>query len=258
MVFYILAFIFGAAIGSFLNVVILRLKISADGKASINLWGRSKCPNCRKVLTPLELIPILSFLFLGGRCSHCRQPISWQYPAVEILAGILTILPLIFLGLASIYAYLIIPILYLFIIIFFYDLKKLIIPDVILIILFCLTLIFDIIKLLQHETTFFDLLLGVLIGGGLFLALVYFSKEKWMGWGDVKLGFVLGLLLGYPYIIVSHMMAFILGAIVSLALIYFKGKTLKSEICFGPFLVLAATITLFWGSQIINWYLSGF
>lgn len=255
---YILTFIFGAIIGSFLNVVNYRLKIAKNGKASVNLGGRSKCPHCKKELTFFELIPILSFVFLGAKCKNCQRPISWQYPLVETISGILTLLPLYFLGYSNIYAYLIILILYLFIVIFFYDLKELIIPDIILYPLFFLILIFDIIKLARNDVTLFNLVLGALIGGGLFFILVFFSHEKWMGWGDVKLGFLLGLLLAYPYIIVSHVMAFIIGAVISLILIGFRGKTLKSEVPFAPFLVLAATITLFWGQMIINWYFRGF
>ncbi|MCX6811818.1 MAG: prepilin peptidase [Candidatus Berkelbacteria bacterium] len=258
IIIYILAFIFGAIIGSFSNVVIYRLKIAKNGKANINLSGRSKCPHCKKELTIFELIPILSFVFLSARCAKCKKPISWQYPLVEIISGILTVIPLYFLGFSNIYAYLVILILYLFIVIFFYDLKNFIVPDVALYPLFFLILVFDIIKLAKHDVILLNLFIGTLIGGGLFLILVYFSREKWMGWGDVKLGFLLGLLLAYPYIIVSHVMAFIIGAVISLILIGFRGKTLKSEVPFAPFLVLAATITLFWGQMIINWYFRGF
>ena len=254
----IIAFIFGAIIGSFLNVVILRLKIQEDGRFKLDLSGRSKCPSCQKKLTWIELIPILSFIFLSGRCLKCQKPISYQYPLVELASGLLTAFSVYFLGWQNIYTYLLILILYLFIIIFVYDLKYFIIPDVILIPLFFLILIFDIIKIAQHQTNLANLGLGLLIGGGLFLALVYFSHQKWMGWGDVKLGFLLGLLMSYPYIIVSHFLAFVIGALVSLVLIAFKGLKLKSEIAFGPFLILAATITIFFGQVIINWYLKGF
>lgn len=239
-------------------MVIFRLKIAKNGKASIDLSGKSKCPYCKKELEFLELIPIFSYIFLGGRCKGCQKKISWQYPVVEVVSGILTLLPLYFLGLENIYGYLIIPIFYLFIIIFFYDLKNFIIPDIILLILFFFVLIFDIIKLERDEVTLLNLFYGILIGGALFAILVYFSREKWMGWGDAKLGMLLGLLLAYPYIIVSHVLAFIIGATVSLILIGLGRYKLKSEVPFAPFLVVAATITLFLGQQIINWYLGGF
>ncbi|MBU2595493.1 prepilin peptidase [Patescibacteria group bacterium] len=257
-IIYIIAFIFGIIIGSFLNVVIFRLKIKKNSQAKLDLRGRSKCPECQKELSAFELIPIISYIILQGRCSGCQKNISWQYPLVELIAGLLTFLPLYFLGFNNVYAYLIIPIFYLFIIIFFYDLKNFIIPDVILASLFCLILIFDIIKLIRHDILPLNLLYGVLIGGGFFLVLVCSSREKWMGWGDVKLGFLLGLLLSYPHIIVSHLLAFVSGALVSLILIGFKGKNLKSEIPFAPFLILGAAISLFWGQEIINWYLKGF
>lgn len=255
---YIVAFVFGSIIGSFLNVVILRLKVKKSGKAKIDLSGRSKCPHCQKELTALELIPILSYFVLNGRCRGCKKPISWQYPLVEFLSAILTVIPLFLLGFENIYVYLIIPILYLFIVIFFYDLKNFIIPDVLLALLFFLILIFDIIKLGRSEISIVNLFWGVIIGGGLFLLLVIFSREKWMGWGDVKLGFLLGLLLGYPYIIVSHLLSFISGALVSLVLIILYGRKLKSEIPFAPFLILGTMIAILWGEKIINWYLGGF
>lgn len=258
IIIYILAFIFGSIIGSFLNVVIFRLKINKNGKPKIDLGGRSKCPHCKKELEVFELIPIFSYIFLQGKCSACKKTISWQYPVVELLAAILTAAPLYFWGAANILSYFLIIILYLFIIIFFYDLKNLIIPDVVLMPLFFLIIIFDIIKIARYNLSLENILYGLLIGGGLFLLLVYFSKEKWMGWGDVKLGFLLGLLLCYPLIIVSHIVGFVIGAFVSLILIGFKAKKLKSEIPFAPFLILGAIITLFWGQEIINWYLKGF
>lgn len=255
---YIVAFVFGSIIGSFLNVVIFRLKINKNGKAKINLGGRSKCPHCKKELEVFELIPIFSYIFLAGKCSACKKTISWQYPVVEFLTAILTFAPLYFWGAANILTYLLILIFYFFIIIFFYDLKNTIIPDVILAPLFFLIIIFDIIKLVRYNLPLANIFYGLLIGGGLFLVLVYFSREKWMGWGDVKLGFLLGILLCYPLIIVSHVLAFVIGALVSLILIGFKEKKLKSEIPFAPFLILGAVIALFWGEKIIAWYLKGF
>ncbi|TSC91489.1 MAG: leader peptidase (prepilin peptidase) / N-methyltransferase [Candidatus Berkelbacteria bacterium Licking1014_96] len=258
IIIYIVAFIFGAIIGSFLNVVIFRLKINKDDKAKINLRGRSKCPHCQKTLDAFELIPILSYFVLGGKCRGCKKPISYQYPLVEFISALLTVLPIYLWGFSHIYIYLIIPIFYLFIIIFFYDLKNFIIPDVLLVLLFLIILIFDIIKLGRSEISLVNLFWGVIIGGGLFLLLVIFSREKWMGWGDVKLGFLLGLLLGYPYIVVSLFLSFISGALVSIILIFAYGRKLKSQIPFAPFLILGAMIAIFWGEKIINWYLGGF
>lgn len=255
IIIYIVAFVFGSIIGSFLNVVIFRLKINKSGRAKIDLSGRSKCPHCKKELTASELIPILSYFILGGQCRGCKKPISYQYPLVEFITALLTLLPIYLWGLTNIYVYLVIPIFYLFITIFFYDLKNFIIPDVLLVLLFLIILIFDIIKLGRSEISLVNLFWGVIIGGGLFLFLVVLSREKWMGWGDVKLGFLLGLLLGYPFIIVSHLLSFISGAIVSLIMIMACGRKLKSEIPFAPFLIIGAVVAIFWGEKIINWYL---
>lgn len=240
-----------------MNVVIYRLKINKIGKTSINLLGRSKCPHCKKTLKTAELIPILSFFVLGGKCSKCKKRISWQYPLVETISGLLTAITLYFFGFNNPYSYILILIFFLLVVIFFYDLKNFIVPDVILYILFFLIVILDIIKLVRHDISPLNLIIGVIIGGGFFLILVYFSKEKWMGWGDVKLGFILGLLLAYPYIIVSHVLAFIIGAVVSLFLIGFKGLKLKSEIPFAPFLITGALIAIYFGDKILAWYLRG-
>lgn len=259
IILFIIAFIFGALVGSFLNVAILRLKINQkSGRTTINLKGRSKCPKCKKELNIFELVPILSFLFLRGRCSRCKKNISWQYPLVETASGILTALTFCYLGFDNPNSYLILPILYCLIIIFVYDLRNFIVPDAVLAIMFCLVLIFDIIKITQQQVVIIDFLWGLVIGGGIFLVLVYFSKERWMGWGDVKFGFVLGLMLPYPFIILCLVAAFIIGAVVAILLIILKKAKMKGEIPFAPFLVVAAVITLFWGREIISWYLRGF
>ena len=103
--------------------------------------------------------------------------------------------------------------------------------------------------------SFINSIIGALIGGGILLALVLISKEKWMGSGDIKLGVILGLMTGYPRSIFAIFAAFVLGSIVGLIYIYFTKKTLKSALPFAPFLVLAAFIALIWGQKIVDWYL---
>lgn len=254
----IIAFILGAVIGSFLNVVIFRLKISSkNGSASLDISGRSKCPYCGKELTFFELIPLVSYLALSGRCSKCRKTISPQYPVVELLSGFILSGLVFYFGFANIYTYLIALILLLLLVIAFYDLENMIIPDVVLYPLYALIIVYDIIRIVKGDTGILDLGLGLVLGGGLFLVLVLVSKEKWMGWGDVKLGFALGLFLGIAKTLVALMSAFIAGALVSLVLIWLKDKELKDEIPFGPFLVLGAIVAVFIGTKIIEWYLSG-
>ncbi|MBA7596522.1 Type 4 prepilin-like proteins leader peptide-processing enzyme [subsurface metagenome] len=99
-------------------------------------------------------------------------------------------------------------------------------------------------------------LLGAALAAGFFLAIVLASRGRWMGVGDIKLGFLMGLMLGFPNILVSLFLAFMMGATIGIGLIIFGKKTLKSEVPFGPFLVGGTFIALFWGEQLINWYLS--
>jgi leader peptidase (prepilin peptidase)/N-methyltransferase len=258
--------IFGLIVGSFLSVVISRLE-TGEGL----LLGRSKCPKCKKKIKSYDLVPLLSFMVLKGKCRHCDKRISAFYPLIEILTGAL--FALLYYRFAeafsgvNIYLFFILHLLILvsLIVTFFYDWFYYIIPDKILIPVGVITLIASAINVLltkQFQLDFFiykpeilSLVLGLIIGGGFFLFLVLISREKWMGWGDVKLGAFLGAILGYPSILVALFFAFILGSIVSLVLISLKKKKMKDIIPFGPFLVLGGLIALFAGKWIVNWYL---
>jgi len=239
-------FIFGLAVGSFLNCVIYRL----EQKKSF-LKGRSYCPSCKHVLAWNDLIPIISFFILRGKCRYCGKKISWQYPAVEIATALLFLL--IFNFQFSIF-----NICFLFfvscflIIIFVYDLKHYIIPDSVIypaiIITFLYNLILNPSFLVQNS-----ILAG--IGASLFFLLIYLiSRGKWLGFGDVKLALFMGLFLGFPAIISALFFSFLIGAIIGIILILLKRKGLKSEVPFGPFLIIGTYIALFWGERIINWY----
>jgi len=243
---YLFIFLFGLSVGSFLNCVIYRLEIGSSF-----LKGRSFCPYCKHTLSWQDLIPVLSFVFLQGLCRYCRQKISLQYPLVELATG--TIFLLIFLTNSNIYAYAFLLLMASFlIVIFVYDLKHYIIPD---------SMVFSAIAAaLLYQLLFFwpDLYLPFLsaIGAsGFFLAIVLFSRGKWMGLGDVKLAFFMGLLLSWPHIIVALFLSFLIGAIIGLGLISASRKTIKSEIPFGPFLILGTAIAFFWGDMIVEWYL---
>ena len=245
LIFYFFIFIFGLIVGSFLNVVIVRLKT----KQSI-LKKPSHCVFCKKKLTWLELIPIFSFIIQEGKCGHCGKQISFQYPLVELFTGLIFLLIFIYSaqGGQAIFIYLISCFL---IVLFVYDLKHYLVPDKIIypaiIIAFLYRLFGD-----------FNYFLAALVGGGFFLIIVLISKGKWMGLGDAKIGFLMGLLLGLNYLFVALFLAFFVGAIVSIILLILKKKTLKSEIPFAPFLIGATFITLFWGEILINWYLNLF
>ena len=242
----ILIFIFGLVVGSFLNCLIYRLEVGEGF-----LKGRSFCPYCRHILSWQDLIPLLSFLILRGKCRYCQKSISWQYPLVEIATGLLFLS--IFNFQFSIFNLIIACFL---IIIFVYDLKHYIIPDKIIYPAIVIVLIYNFLRsdLLGRS----DLLLSAFGAATFFLAIVLVSRGKWMGIGDIKLAFLMGLFLGFPNILVALFLAFSIGAIIGLGLIVSGKKTLKSEVPFGPFLVTGTFIALFFGGQIIHWYLNLF
>ncbi|MDD5731986.1 MAG: prepilin peptidase [Patescibacteria group bacterium] len=268
MLYYylILFFIFGLIVGSFLSVVVSRLETGES-----ILGGRSQCPKCKKKIRSYDLVPLLSFVVLKGRCRYCEKKISLFYPLIELATGILFALLLyrfsdIFTG-ANLYLFfgLHLIILASLVAIFFYDCFYYIIPDKVLVPAGLTTLVLAIINVLlakRFQLDFFiyqpeiwNLVLGIIIGGGFFLLLVLISKERWMGWGDVKLGVFLGLFLGYPSILVALFFAFILGSIYSVVLLLSKKKKMKDAVPFGPFLVLGGLIALFAGKFIVSWYL---
>ena len=269
--FYICVFIFGLIVGSFLNCVIYRLQ--TDEK--VGGMSRSHCVKCGHILRWYDLIPVLSFLMLRGKCRYCKKPISIQYPLVEIATGLLFVLifwhwhfglwifsdfGFLISGLIHYFYYLIISCF--LIVIFVYDLKHYIILDKVIYPAIILTLIYQIIFNFQFSIFNFQLnnflytLFAAVLAAGFFAMLVFGSRGKWMGVGDIKLGFLMGLILGYPQILTGLFLAFLFGAIIGTGLIILKKKTLKSEVPFGPFLVTGTFVAMFWGQQILNWYLN--
>ncbi|MFH1180805.1 MAG: prepilin peptidase [bacterium] len=253
MAAYFTFFIFGLIVGSFLNCAIYRLE-----KGESCLHGRSYCPLCRHQLSWLDLIPLLSFLFLKGKCRYCQKKISWQYPLVEMATGLLFVLNVRisdFLSSFNVWEIGYLDIIACFlIIIFVYDLKYYIIPDKVIYPAIGIALIFDLLRSdFQWKS---DFLISAVGAAAFFLAIVLISRGKWMGAGDIKLAFLMGLFLGWPSIAVALFLAFLSGAIIGVGLVFAKKKELKSEIPFGPFLVGGAFIALFCGQNIINWYLN--
>jgi prepilin signal peptidase PulO-like enzyme (type II secretory pathway) len=254
----IFIFIFGLLVGSFLNCIIFRLR-----KKQGFLKGRSYCPHCKHSLAWYDLIPVLSFIILRRRCRYCQKPISYQYPLIEFVTGVLFVL--IFWNLALdiwhldflILFYLIFITSFL-IIIFVYDLKYFIIPDKILYPAIIISLACRLYEALifNDKLSIINYLIAAL-GAPLFFLLIYLvSKGKWLGFGDVKLGILLGLILGWPKILLALFLSFLIGGIMGIGLIIFLKKKLKSEVPFAPFLITGTFIALFWGEYIINWYLS--
>jgi len=266
---YSFIFIFGLIIASFLNSIIYRLSINQDF-----LFGRSYCPNCKHNLSWPDLIPLISFLVLKGKCRYCKKPISIQYILVEFVTAVLFVI-LIRQNIGLIYDFTLLRFLNLcfmlyvacsMIVIFVYDLKHYIIPDKVIfpaiIVAFFYqlfniwnsfgvwTLDFDILKLLLSP------ILAAIVSSLFFLSIVLGSRGKWMGMGDVKLAFLMGLFLGSPKILIALFLAFFIGAIIGVILIISGKKTFKSEVPFAPFLIMGTFLALFFEHEIINFYLS--
>lgn len=249
----IIFFIFGLIIGSFLNVVIIRLNTQKS------FGGRSGCMSCQNKLTWYELIPIFSFLGLGGRCRNCKTKISFQYPLVELITGL--IFALLFLKFQDIfffntltfiftYAYYV-TVFSLLVVIAVYDLKHKIIPDILSLVLVFLAFLglffFTNYGFSPHIPTLLGFLAGPIIAAPFaFLWLV--SSGKWMGLGDAKLAISLGWLLGLSLGFSGVVFAFWIGSIVGLSLVIFSKKHgMKSEIPFAPYLVFGTLLVFLFG-----------
>ena len=263
----IFIFLFGLIIGSFLNCVIYRLAPHHFySKSGGGLGGRSYCPHCKHFLDWKDLIPLLSFFILKGKCRYCHQKISFQYPLVELFTALLFVLIFNLHFISNLSQ--LITTLYLFtissllMIIFVYDLKYYIIPDKIVYPAILITGIWYLISIIFFHFYTKGYLINTLYSAFLaalfFLLIVYFSQGKWMGVGDIKLAFFMGLFLGFPNILVALFSAFFFGAIIGLGLIFLGKKTMKSELPFAPFLITGTFLALFSGQQIINWYLNFF
>lgn len=230
-------FLFGLSIGSFLLVLADRIPRN-EGFTT----GGSYCEYCHHGLSSLDLIPVISFLFLRGKCRYCKKKISWYYPGSELLTGSLFVITYVTIGTTSFPTLLFsIFIVSCLIVIFFADLQSGIIPDKIVYPAIVVIALFQLIT----QFLLFPLYMYSAIGaGGFFLLLFLLTKGKGMGFGDVKFAVLMGLVLGFPGIVYSLYIAFLTGATLSLILILWKQKTLKSTIPFGPFLVFATLIVL--------------
>lgn len=236
-------FILGASIGSFLNVLIDRLPNSQS------IAGRSHCDFCKKKLTWLDLVPILSFIFLKGKSRCCNRKLSFQYPLVEVITGIVFVL--IFNQEAQLNSVILWGIVSSLIVIFFSDLKYHLISDYILLALLGFSFFyhfFNNITIQQYSNYFIS---GLLVAFPIFL-IYHISHERAMGLGDVYLTAIMGFLLGWKAGFIALYIAFVTGAIIGLMLIMFHKKKIKGKIPFGPFLVIGTIIMLFWGNRIFD------
>lgn len=244
----IFIFIIGASIGSFLNVLIDRLP-KDEG-----IIGRSHCDFCGRKIAWYDLMPVFSFFILKGKTRCCHKKLSWQYPIVEVITGVIFIIvikdgPYIESLTRSV---LILSILSCLIVIFVSDFKYHLISDYILLALFVFSVLYHLainFNLFQLISIYF--LSGLIVALPIFL--IYFlSRERAMGLGDVFLAANMGFLLGWEAGFMALYIAFITGAIFGLIIILLKHKKLKSKIAFGPFLVIGTVVMLFWGERILE------
>lgn len=247
-------FVLGLIFGSFLNAVIFRLKAEESF-----ITGRSKCPECKHVLGTKDLWPILSWLTLRGKCRYCRKPISVQYPLVELATGLIflviylnavTDVSTYFLNNLQLGAWLIYSLF--LILIFVYDYKYYLILDKVVWPAAIIALVLN----LFIGYSWWQMLLAGIVGGGFFLLQFLVSQGKWIGGGDIRLGFLMGIMLSWPNILAALMIAYFVGSIVGLGLIAVGRKKLSSQIPFGTFLSLATLVTMLYGNILVNWYLN--
>ncbi len=242
--------LFGAIVGSFLNVCIIRLP-----KEESIITPGSHCPHCNKPIAFYDNIPILSYFLLRGKCRHCGKPISLQYPLVEGITALSSFLLFMKYGPSLTYL-LYFAFFSALIVITGIDLYHQIIPDVISIPGIGVGLLS---ALLFLPITFLNSLFGILLGGGsLFLVATLYQwlfKREGMGGGDVKLLAMIGAFLGWKAVILTIILGSLVGSVIGIVIILLKGKDFKYAIPFGPFLSLGAVISLFFQNEIISWYL---
>ncbi len=276
---YIFVFVFGAAVGSFLNVVIHRV----PNELSI-IFPNSACPQCQNPIKPYDNIPLLSWLFLGGKCRNCKNPISARYPAVELLTALLFVLVFwqigfnLFLPVSLIFVAAIVALI-------FIDAENMILPNVITYPLLVFALLVRLLLPIFDSAAYFSDLnisplnqmydspmwlvslvgaaLGALVGGGSLWAVGELWKRlrgvEAMGLGDVKMMFAVGVLLGWRLTLLTIFLGAFTGAIIGIAVIARqKEKDFQAQIPFGIFLGIGSIIALLFGNQLIGWYVQTF
>lgn len=253
----IVAFLFliGIFLGSFLGVVIDRV----PQKKTI-LYGRSACDFCGHTLSAFDLVPILSFISLRGKCRYCHKKLSFLYPSFEIFTGIVFAGFYLFLGqpttLLPFLSYLLLCGIFLtFFALFMTDLQRGVLPNGLIIfdlilVLFSLFIALPVQQMLPY-------ILSGISAGTFFLFIILITKGKGMGMGDMKLAFLIGFFLGFPHILVALYAAFLTGAGVAIILIVVGKKKFRGgTISFGPFLILGTMVAYFWGDLLWHYFLS--
>jgi len=256
-----MTFIFGLIVGSFLNVCIYRLPRSMS-----IIMPPSSCPACNTPIKPWENIPVLSYIFLRGKCRGCSGKISMRYPLVELLNAVFYLVVLKYFSIGWH-----LPFLFGFvsaiIVITFIDLDFQIIPDAITLpgivvgVLGASLFIPD--PFISRQLAFnqqtslvvgiINSLIGMLTGGGLFYLIAILSRGG-MGGGDIKMMAMVGAFMGWKAVLLTTFIGSLTGSVIGIFLMVFKGKGRKTKIPFGPFLACGSVVTLFFGGRILKWY----
>ncbi|MFA5135074.1 MAG: prepilin peptidase [Patescibacteria group bacterium] len=235
----------GFAVGSFLNAVIYRLHAGVSF-----MRGRSYCPRCKHDLAAKDLVPVVSFVLLRGKCRYCHKPISWQYPLVEFSTAVLFVLLYAQFGIgATFFVYLVYTCF--LIVIFVYDLRYYLILDKVSIPALALALMLSLTVL---DISILSVVIGMLIGGGFFFLQHAVSRGKWIGGGDIRLGIVMGAMLGWEHLLVALFGAYIFGSIIGIGLVLFGNKRWRSQVPFGTFLTVATFLTFLCADPVVSMY----
>lgn len=266
---YLILVLLGLCFGSFVNAVVWRLheqetRKTKDKRLSI-LRGRSMCPSCKHELKAVDLFPVISWVAIGRKCRYCKKPISWQYPVVELLTAFIFVSSYIFwpgsfdsFGKIQLFMWLMFVIG--FMVLFVYDLRWMILPNRVIYPMIVLGIMYVLITCLILRTTepLMQAIYGILVSSGLFYGLFQISRGRWIGGGDVKLGIVIGLIIGgATQALLVLFLGSLLGSLVSIPLLM-SGVGRKKKIPFGPFLIAATIIVFLFGFSITAWYQNTF
>ncbi len=249
--FFAFFIILGSAIGSFLNMVIDRTT-----RTKTIVFSRSYCDWCHRELAGWDLMPILSFIALSGRCRYCHRKLSWQYPVIEGLTGLLFALCYFILASGSfdfstlVYWLFLVSVL---VVVAVVDFKFSLIPTTFIFAASLVSLFFNYFVL--NSNLFVDHVFAAFLASLFFASIVILTRGRGMGSGDIFLGFLIGMVLGTRATVLAIFLAFLLGAFMAIILIIFGRKKFGQTIPFGPFLVIGFLTSLFWANELIGWYL---
>ncbi|MBA3035893.1 MAG: prepilin peptidase [Desulfobacterium sp.] len=249
-IMHVLTFIIGLCLGSFMNVCVYRLPLSKS-----IVTPRSMCPGCNNFIKFYDNIPVLSYIFLGGKCRNCNIPISFRYPMVEIISGLAALSCFIKFGL-SIEWLVYFAFASSLIVITFIDIDHKIIPDVISLPGIPIGLLLA--SFVLPSMNFKESIIGILAGGGSLFAVAWtyslITKKEGMGGGDIKLLAMIGSLTGWKGVLFTIFIASATGTLAGIAVMLKTKKGVKLAVPFGPFLSIGAILYILFGTEIISWY----